>query len=107
MNAVVRDLGGESSGDLFVGALDASRSKQFPERGHRVGELDQRPERVDRDRLDAAQATHCQSAHWTTATPSSRALTATIAACKRGRPPPSDASARKKGKTTSPNRGID
>src|SRR2546423_14590443 len=54
--------------------------------------------------LRPVHATHCQSVHWTTATPSSSALQATIAVCTRGRPPIT-ASARKNGKTTRPNRG--
>src|SRR4029077_3734322 len=51
-------------------------------------------------------ATHCQSAHWATETPSSSELTATIAVCARGRTPKT-ASARKSGKIVSPKRGSE
>src|SRR6185437_8165538 len=51
-------------------------------------------------------ATHCQRAHWTTATPSRSELTATTPVWTRGRPP-RDARARKSGKIVRPNRGIE
>src|ERR1051325_7577799 len=51
-------------------------------------------------------ATHCQSAHCTTATPSSNELTQRMAVCARGRRP-TTASARKNGKIVNPKRGIE
>src|SRR5919204_527655 len=78
------------------------------QRGEGIDQPDERPERVDRDRVELRerQLTHCQRDHCTTATPSSMALVATIALWMRGRPP-TDASARKNGKSTSPKRGSE
>src|SRR6185312_12351232 len=60
----------------------------------------------ERDGNERRYATHCQRAHWVTATPSMIELTTMIAVCTRGRPP-RVASARKQGNRTIPNRGIE
>src|SRR4029453_8650888 len=65
----------------------------------------QKQERRRRGERDF-HATHCQSAHCATETPSSSELTATIAVWARGRPPMT-ARARKSGKMVRPKRGSE
>src|SRR6185437_4149710 len=64
-------------------------------------------ERHGDERRSGGQATHCHRAHCTVVTPRKRALSERIAVCNLGRPPATEASARKNGKSTSPNRGIE
>ena len=106
---VVRHLGAKAGRDgatLADNSACGQRCRQF---GHRIDEGDERPVRVDRDRvqLGRAQPTHCHNAHCTTATPSRSELHATRAVCARGRPVVIAASARNSGKITNPKRGSD
>src|SRR5207237_6588417 len=103
---VVLDLGSEGRAHLLVRPLDAALGERRPKPGHRVDQGDESSVRVDRDRVQIAQLTHCHSAHWTVARPRKRAETERIAALARGRAPRA-ASARKNGNTTSPKRGSD
>src|SRR5581483_2444886 len=90
-----------------VGDGDRVEGDGLPDRlaplsaGRRAGE-EHRRDRRGRD----LHATHCQSDHCTTPTPSRSALTARIVVWSRGRPPTA-ARARNSGKITSPNRGSE
>src|SRR6266545_6129110 len=93
------------------GAVGRTCDRHGIERGGRAGGLGalsacgggkQERKRRARERY----ATHCHRVHWVTKTPSSIALTPTIAVCTRGLPPIT-ASARKKGKMARPRRGSD
>ena len=53
VDEVVLDLGGEGGGDGPLVSLDAALGESRLQPADRVLELDQRAERVDRDRVDA------------------------------------------------------
>ncbi len=106
---VARHLGAESLRDGIAVAKHLAVGERGSQLGNGIRKRDQRSVRVHGDgvQLGGVHATHCQSAHCTTAMPSSSALQATIAVWSRGRPAVSAASARKSGKITRPNRGSD
>jgi hypothetical protein len=57
VDEVVLDLGGEGGRDGPLVLLDAALGESRPQPADRVLELDQRAERVDRDRVDSGGAT--------------------------------------------------
>jgi len=101
------DLGLEAGQDCFGGPLDSALREGTRQRRDRIAQRDERPVRIQRHGIEVGSlhATHCHSAHWTTAMPRNSAPQATTALCKRGLVAVSDASARKSGKITSPKRG--
>src|SRR6266516_3128860 len=102
-------LGAKAGRDRITVPDNAASGQCGRQLGHWIDEGDERPVGVYRDRVELgrAQATHCHNAHWTTVTPSRSELQATRAVWARGRPVVSAASARNKGKITSPKRGSD
>ena len=101
---------GADDGRLVAVALDGDRVARHERAGRlaalAAGRSCEQQQRSDREEERDSHATHCQSAHCATETPSRIELTATIAVCARGRPP-TTASARKSGKIVRPKRGSE
>ena len=106
---VVRDLGSKTGQHNLRCAPDPALRERTLQRRNRIGERHERAVRIERDRIQVGglHATHCHSAHCTTAMPRNSPLQATTAVCRRGLVAVSAARARKSGKMTSPKRGSD